>query len=126
MIFNKNQITHIGEYDSGSKVYMRKNKCGQWNVLILDRKGYRWDMLNYVNYPKTIYGVTQSDLEDHLFESTRVLKQEKYVNITDEKFKVGETKCMTQNQLIHLETIAQIISGNIIALVILYFYGLSP
>ena len=41
MIFNKNQITHIGEYDSGSKVYMRKNKCGQWNVLILDRKGYR-------------------------------------------------------------------------------------
>ena len=41
VIFNKNQITHIGEYDSGSKVYMRKNKCGQWNVLILDRKGYR-------------------------------------------------------------------------------------
>lgn len=77
MIFNKNQITHIGEYDSGSKVYMRKNKCGQWNVLILDRKGCRWDMLNYVNYPNTIYGVTQSDLEDHLFESTRVSKQEK-------------------------------------------------
>ena len=76
MVFNKSQITHIGEYDSGSKVYMRKNKCGQWNVLILDRKGYRWDMLNYVNYPKTIYGVTQCELEDHLFESTRVLKQE--------------------------------------------------
>ena len=32
---------------------------------------------------------------------------------------------MTQNQLIHLETIAQIICGNIIALVILYFYGMS-
>ena len=32
---------------------------------------------------------------------------------------------MTQSQLIHLETIAQIISGNIIALVILYFYGMS-
>ena len=32
---------------------------------------------------------------------------------------------MTQNQLIHLETIAQIISGNIIALVILYFYGMT-
>lgn len=74
MIFNKNQITHIGEYDSGSKVYMRKNKCGQWNVLILDKKGCRWDMLNYVNYPNTIYGVTQFELEDHLFESTRVLK----------------------------------------------------
>lgn len=59
MAFNRNQITHIGEYGSGSKVYMRKNKCGQWNVLILDRKGYRWDMLNYTNYPKTIYGVTQ-------------------------------------------------------------------
>ena len=77
VIFNKNQITHIGEYDSGSKVYMRKNKCGQWNVLILDRKGYRWDMLNYVNYPKTIYGVTQCELEYHLFEATRVFKQEK-------------------------------------------------
>lgn len=32
---------------------------------------------------------------------------------------------MTQNQLIHLETVAQIVSGNIIALVILYFYGMS-
>lgn len=32
---------------------------------------------------------------------------------------------MTQSQLIHLETLAQIISGNIVALVILYFYGMS-
>lgn len=32
---------------------------------------------------------------------------------------------MTQSQLIHLETLAQIVSGNIIALVILYFYGMS-
>ena len=32
---------------------------------------------------------------------------------------------MTQNQLIHLETITQIVSGNIIALVILYFYGMT-
>ena len=32
---------------------------------------------------------------------------------------------MTKSQLIHLETLAQIISGNIIALVILYFYGMS-
>ena len=32
---------------------------------------------------------------------------------------------MKQNTLIHLETLAQIISGNIIALVILYFYGMS-
>ena len=32
---------------------------------------------------------------------------------------------MTQSQLIHLETLAQIISGNIIALVILYFYGMT-
>ena len=32
---------------------------------------------------------------------------------------------MKQKTLTHLETIAQIISGNIIALVILYFYGMS-
>ena len=32
---------------------------------------------------------------------------------------------MTQSQLIHLETLAQIVSGNIIALVILHFYGMS-
>ena len=32
---------------------------------------------------------------------------------------------MTQSTLIHLETLAQILVGNIIALVILYFYGMS-
>ena len=32
---------------------------------------------------------------------------------------------MTKSQLIHLETLAQIINGNIIALVILYFYGMT-
>ena len=32
---------------------------------------------------------------------------------------------MKQSTLIHLETLAQIVSGNIIALVILYFYGMS-
>ena len=32
---------------------------------------------------------------------------------------------MTQNQLIHLETITQIFVGNIVALVILYFYGMT-
>lgn len=32
---------------------------------------------------------------------------------------------MKQNTLTHLETLAQIISGNIIALGILYFYGMS-
>ena len=32
---------------------------------------------------------------------------------------------MKQNTLTHLETLAQIISGNIIALVILSFYGMS-
>lgn len=32
---------------------------------------------------------------------------------------------MTQNQLIHLETIVQIIVGNIVALVLLYFYGMT-
>ena len=32
---------------------------------------------------------------------------------------------MKQNTLTHLETLAQIISGNIVALVILYFYGMS-
>ena len=32
---------------------------------------------------------------------------------------------MTQNQLIHLETITQIVCGNIVVLVILYFYGMT-
>ena len=32
---------------------------------------------------------------------------------------------MKQSHLMHLETLVQIISGNIIALVILYFYGMS-
>jgi hypothetical protein len=32
---------------------------------------------------------------------------------------------MKQSQFIHLETLAQIVSGNIIALVILYFYGMT-
>ena len=32
---------------------------------------------------------------------------------------------MTQSQLIHLETLAQIVSGNIIALVILSLYGMT-
>ena len=32
---------------------------------------------------------------------------------------------MKQNTLIHLETLAQIFVGNIVALVILYFYGMS-
>ena len=70
MTFSKEQITHIGTFNDGSITYMRKNKCGQWNVLTLDRKGYRWDMLNYVNYPETIYQVTQKELEDYVFEST--------------------------------------------------------
>ena len=69
MTFSKNQITHIGTWDNGSTTYMRKNKCGQWNVLCLDRKGYRWDMLNYVNYPQTIYPVSKEDLDQYVFES---------------------------------------------------------
>ena len=69
MTFSKNQITHIGTWDSGSTTYMRKNKCGQWNVLTLDKKGYRWDMLNYVNYPQTIYPVSKEDLDQYVFES---------------------------------------------------------
>ena len=32
---------------------------------------------------------------------------------------------MKQSHLMHLETLAQIVSGNIIALVILYFYGMT-
>ena len=32
---------------------------------------------------------------------------------------------MTQNTLIHLETLAQILVGNVVALVILYFYGMT-
>ena len=32
---------------------------------------------------------------------------------------------MTQNTLIHLETLAQILVGNVLALVILYFYGMT-
>lgn len=75
MKFSKEQITHMGTFNDGSTIYMRKNKCGQWNVLTLCRKGYRWDMLNYVNYPETIYQVTQQDLEDHLFESTKQYKE---------------------------------------------------
>ena len=69
MTFSKNQITHIGTWDNGSTTYMRKNKCGQWNVLTLDKKGYRWDMLNYVNYPQTIYPVSKEDLDQYVFES---------------------------------------------------------
>ena len=33
---------------------------------------------------------------------------------------------MKQNTLIHLETLAQILVGNVVALVILYFYGMTP
>ena len=32
---------------------------------------------------------------------------------------------MKQNTLMHLETLAQILVGNVVALVILYFYGMS-
>ena len=32
---------------------------------------------------------------------------------------------MKQNTLIHLETLAQIFVGNVVALVILYFYGMT-
>ena len=32
---------------------------------------------------------------------------------------------MRQNTLIHLETLAQILVGNVVALVILYFYGMT-
>ena len=32
---------------------------------------------------------------------------------------------MTQSQLIHLETLVQILVGNVVALVILYFYGMT-
>ena len=42
MSFDREQITHLGLFGSGQAVYMRKNKCSQWNVLQLDRKGYRW------------------------------------------------------------------------------------
>ena len=76
MTFSKEQITHIGTFNNGSITYMRKNKCGQWNVLTLDRKGYRWDMLNYVNYPETIYQVTQKELEDYVFESTGKFREQ--------------------------------------------------
>ena len=32
---------------------------------------------------------------------------------------------MKQSTIIHLETLAQILVGNVVALVILYFYGMS-
>ena len=32
---------------------------------------------------------------------------------------------MTKSQLLHLETLAQILVGNVVALVILYFYGMT-
>ena len=74
MSFDRKQITHLGLYESGTAIYMRKNKCGQWNVLELDRKGYRWSMINYLNFPDKIVKVTQEDIKDHLFESTRCFK----------------------------------------------------
>ena len=74
MSFDRDQITHLGLYESGTTVYMRKNKCGQWNVLQLDRKGYHWGMVNYLNFPDKIVKVTQEDIKDHLFESTRCIK----------------------------------------------------
>ena len=58
---------------------MRKNKCGQWNVLELDRKGYRWGMINYLTFPDKIIKVTQEDIKDRLFESTRCFKSKQEI-----------------------------------------------
>ena len=57
---------------------------------------------------------------------SRIFTESEEVSISVRRLKREVvSKCMTQSQLIHLETLAQIVSGNIIALVILYFYGMS-
>ncbi len=74
----KETITHMGRTQEGCNLYLRKNKTGQWCTIRPTRKGYRWDMINYLSeYPVDVWEVTQEDLKDHLFYYEDVLK-EKY------------------------------------------------
>ena len=71
----KNEITHIGETEKGYSLYLRKNKTGQWCTIRPTRKGYRWDMIDYLSeYHVKVYPVSQQDLADHLFLREEVLK----------------------------------------------------
>ena len=72
----KETITHMGRAEDGGKLYLRKNKTGQWCTIRPTRKGYRWDMINYVSeYPVEIWMVSQAELKDHLFYREEVLKE---------------------------------------------------
>ena len=73
----KETITHMGRTQEGYNLYLRKNKTGQWCTIRPNRKGYRWDMINYLSeYPVDVWEVTQEDLKDHLFYYEDALKGE--------------------------------------------------
>ena len=62
------EITHMGKLENGASLYLRKNKTGQWCTIRLNRKGYKWDMINYTSeFPVEVWKVSQEDLKDHLF-----------------------------------------------------------
>ena len=64
----KLEITHMGKLESGASLYLRKNKTGQWCTIRPNRKGYRWDMINYLTeFPIKTWKVSQEKLKDHLF-----------------------------------------------------------
>ena len=53
----KETITHMGRTQEGCNLYLRKNKTGQWCTIRPNRKGYRWDMINYLSeYPVDVWG----------------------------------------------------------------------
>ena len=64
----KLEITHMGKLESGASFYFRKNTTGQWCTIRPNKKGYKWDMINYASeFPVDIWKVSQEDLKDHLF-----------------------------------------------------------
>ena len=72
----KETITHMGKTEDDCKLYLRKNKTGQWCTIRPTRKGYRWDIINYVSEcPVDVWKVTQAELKDHLFYREEVLKE---------------------------------------------------
>lgn len=61
----KEEITHIGETANGTKMCLRKNKCGQWVTIRPTRKGHRWDALNLLTeYPVFTVTVSKKQLEE--------------------------------------------------------------
>ena len=61
----KDEVTHIGETENGTKMYLRKNKWGQWVTIRSTRKGYRWDALDLLTeYPVSSVTVSKKQLED--------------------------------------------------------------